>query len=49
MSLEDELREMGYRFECEYIEVGKTTEVWIHPVTGRGVTIEWDRLVEVEA
>ena len=49
MSLEDELRKMGYRFECEYIEDGKTTEVWIHPVTGGGVTIEWERLVEVEA
>jgi len=41
MSVADELRRLGYRFEYERKDGDDRTEVWVNTVLGIAVRIEW--------
>jgi hypothetical protein len=44
MSIYDELKKLGYRFEPEYGCSEDKAEVWINKKAQMGVRIEWFRL-----
>ena len=44
MSIGDELRRLGYRFEYDYGDSEDRTEVWINDKAGMAVRIEWMRI-----
>ena len=44
MSVNDELRKLGYKLEYEYGPSGDRTEVWINEKAGTAVRIEWMRV-----
>jgi len=41
MSISEELRKLGYRFEYERTGDGERTEVWTNEEAGMAVRIEW--------
>lgn len=47
MSIQDELRRLGYEFDHEFGCTEERTEVWVNRETGMGIAIEWFRLPEV--
>ena len=44
MSIADELRNLGYKFEYEHGDSEERTEVWINERAGMAVRIEWMRV-----
>ena len=46
MSVEDELKKMGYKFEYAHNEGGDRTEVWLNQGVGMAVRIEWMKIDE---
>jgi len=46
MGIHDELRTMGYRFECDHGDSEERTEVWINEVARMAVRIDWMRIDE---
>ena len=49
MSIHDELKKLGYKFDHEHGCSEDRTEVWVNRSTGMGIAIEWFRLPEVRA
>lgn len=41
MSIGEELRKLGYRFEYERTRDGERTEVWTNDEAGMAIRIEW--------
>jgi len=44
MSIGDELRKLGYRFEYDHGDAEERTEVWVNDELRMAVRIEWMRI-----
>ncbi len=44
MTIADELRSLGYKFEYEHGDSEERTEVWVNKKAGMAVRIEWMRV-----
>ena len=44
MTIHDELRKLGYKFEYEHGDSEERTEVWVNEKAGMAVRIEWIRI-----